>query len=44
MRKGVLSDLRFDSNALTGLEEGLASLAGSIVNIEANVVAQVMRE
>lgn len=39
-----MRDLRFDSNALAGLEESLAGLARGIVNIEANVVAQVVRE
>ncbi len=37
-----LSNLRFNSNALTGLEEGLAGMARGVVDIEANIVTQVV--
>lgn len=40
----VLHDLRFNGDALTGFEAGFARLTWGIVDIEANVVAQVMRE
>lgn len=44
MREEIQSDLRFDSYALTGFDEGLTSLTGGIVDIKANVMAQVMRK
>jgi hypothetical protein len=37
-----LSNLRFNSNALTGLEEGLAGMARGVVDIEADIVTQVV--
>ncbi len=41
-REMELSNLRFNSNALTGLEEGLAGIARGVVDIEANIVTQVV--